>query len=232
MSNLAIIPARGGSKRIPRKNIKDFLGKPIISYSIKTALESGLFEEVMVSTDDKEISQVAKSFGANIPFLRSEKNANDHTKLIDVIKEVVTSFKERGQSFKYICCILPTAPFTTIEHLQEGYNLIRKQECDSVLTVCKYPSSIYRSLKIEKTFIQPIFEEYLGERSQDLPEAYFDAGQFYWATENKLLSSRKITSGNAMPIVLPLEAVEDIDTPEDWSRAEKKFTLNNMVHED
>lgn len=224
MSNLCIIPARGGSKRIPRKNIKSFLGKPIIAYSIEAALSSGFFDEVMVSTDDAEIAEIAIKYGAKVPFLRSEENANDFATTYDVIKEVLLSYKENNIVFAQACCIYPCAPFVSVQKLQEAHRKL--QEFDTVFPVVKYGFPIQRALTKDDNnglaFFQPEFEL---TRSQDLISSYHDAGQFYWfniaaLTKNKTLMSEK-TGG---VVVSEIEA-QDIDTETDWKLAELKYKL-------
>ena len=178
--NLAIIPARGGSKRIPRKNIKDFLGKPIISYSINAAIESNLFDEIMVSTDDVEIAEVAKEFGAQIPFYRSERNSNDFATTFDVIEEVVSNYLANGREFNTICCIYPCAPLIDSAKIVEAYGYMTDNNLDSVIPVVEYTTPIQRSFKIQNDKLDFFFNEFINSRSQDLEKAYFDAGQFYW----------------------------------------------------
>jgi len=224
MNNLAIIPARGGSKRIPRKNIKDFLGKPIIAYSIEAALKSGLFEEVMVSTDDIKIADIAIQYGAKVPFMRSVKNADDHAVLEDVIKEVVDYYKERSQQFDYVCTILPTAPLIQMQHIKSSFELIVKENADGVTPLVRFSSPIQRALKIVNGKIEMIQPQYIRTRSQDLEVAYYDAGQFYW---------RKIISIAHKDIIkLGYEITEtvaqDIDNEQDWELAELKFKLLNL----
>jgi pseudaminic acid cytidylyltransferase len=218
MSNLCIIPARGGSKRIPRKNIKDFLGKPIMAYSIETALKSGLFEEVMVSTDDEEIAQVAKKYGANVPFMRSKENADDFTTLADVVDEVLTHYKGK---FKYACCILPTSPLIQSKYLINAINLLKDKNFDSVRPIAKFSYPIQRAMKVSKDGeVDWFYPEFLQSRSQDLEEAYHDAGQFYWMKSEKGLRSDKRGA-----LVIPSEYVQDIDTEDDWKSAEMKYNF-------
>lgn len=222
MKNLAIIPARGGSKRIPRKNIKDFLGKPIIAYSIETALESGLFDEVMVSTDDEEISEIAKKYGADVPFMRSAENADDYATLADVIDEVKQEYLSIGKRFKYIGCILATSPLITIDNLKRGLNLLIENRGDSVRPVVKFSYPIQRAFRMKRGKVERFNPEYKNTRSQDLEDAYHDAGQFYWMTFEKGLRGNdkygfEITEINN----------QDIDTKIDWKLAELKYKLLN-----
>jgi pseudaminic acid cytidylyltransferase len=220
LSNVAVIPARGGSKRIPRKNIRDFLDKPIIAYSIETALESGLFDEVMVSTDDEEIARVAEMFGAALPFFRSEEAADDYATLADVIEDVKSQYHTRERSFDYICCILATAPLLKMEHLMEGYKLITEGDVDSVRPVVQFPYPIQRAFKLENGRVEMFNKEFARTRSQDLEPAYYDAGQFYWM---------KYDMGLKGPVKGGFEIsgqfVQDIDDEEDWKIAELKYRL-------
>ncbi|WP_242120099.1 pseudaminic acid cytidylyltransferase [Aestuariivivens sediminicola] len=228
MANLAIIPARGGSKRIPKKNIKEFLGKPIIAYSIETALESQLFDEVMVSTDDKEIADIAIKFGARIPFLRSKKNADDYATTYDVIEEVLLAYKTKGKFYESGCCIYPCAPLVSVENLNNSF--IKLDVFDTVFPVVKYGYPIQRALKKGSndslSFIKPV---YTSSRSQDLETSYHDAGQFYWFKISEVLSSKSLMTKNTGCIVLPETQVQDIDTETDWKLAELKYRLLKNV---
>ncbi|SFQ26443.1 pseudaminic acid cytidylyltransferase [Parafilimonas terrae] len=228
MSNIAIIPARGGSKRIPKKNIKGFLGKPVIAYSIEAALLSGLFEEVMVSTDDEEIAAVAKQYGATVPFMRSQKNADDFATLNDVIEEVLGSYNNEGKKFNNGCCILSTAPFVTTEKLKEAYNLLLQKKFDSVRPIVKFSYPIQRAFKLSpNNSLQMFYPEHLKTRSQDLEPAYHDAGQFYWFRTDKIL-----TGTNKGGLIISETEAQDIDTIEDWELAELKLSmLRNLFRE-
>jgi N-acylneuraminate cytidylyltransferase len=227
MKNLAIITARGGSKRIPRKNIKDFLGKPIIAYSIETALKSGLFDEVMVSTDDNEIAEVAKKYGAKVPFFRSAETSNDFAGTSDVIIEVLQEYTKFGQKFENACCIYPTAPFISIDTLKNAFNILIDNKFDSVFPVCAFSYPVQRALKMENSKFSMIAPENLNKRSQDLMKTYHDAGQFYWLNVEKFLQKRIIMSDNAGAIVLDELQVQDIDNETDWKLAELKYKLLN-----
>jgi N-acylneuraminate cytidylyltransferase len=218
--NLCIIPARGGSKRIPRKNIKDFLGKPIIAYSIEAAINSNLFDEVMVSTDDLEIAEVAIKYGAKVPFLRSKENANDFATLADVIDEVKEEYSKLGEKFNNICCILPTAPLIRVNNLIDCYNMLLNEGVDSVRPIVQFPYPIQRAVKLCKGKISMLYPEHQNTRSQDLEPAYYDAGQFYWMKYNTGL--RGI---NKFGFVIPERFAQDIDTVEDWEMAEFKYKL-------
>ncbi|MFP8487465.1 pseudaminic acid cytidylyltransferase [Gracilimonas sp. Q87] len=226
MSNVAIIPARGGSKRIPRKNIRDFLGKPIIAYSIETALESGLFDEVMVSTDNNEIADIARKYGAKIPFMRSNENADDHATTIDVLVEVLHTYQQQETDFKNGCCIYPTAPLLKPFFIKSGYEKLINESFSTVFPVVEFSYPIQRSLKLRgKDKVEMNWPEYLDSRSQDLTKAYHDAGQFYWFNVEEILKEKKLFGNNSGAIVLPNISVQDIDTEEDWKMAEMKAKL-------
>lgn len=222
---LAIITARGGSKRIPRKNIKNFIGVPIIKYSIDAALNAGCFDEVMVSTDDLEISDLAKVLGANVPFLRSELTSNDFATTADVIKEVVEAYKSLGREFKYVCCIYPTAPFVTAEKLAKAFLMLNNSNAKSLVPVVKYGFPILRSFKIEDGRIRMNWPEHMMSRSQDLPPAFHDCGQFYFLRTQDFLNDLKLFTDNTIPYEMPESEVQDIDNPEDWKIAEIKYTF-------
>ncbi len=228
MNNLCIIPARGGSKRIPRKNIKDFLGKPIIAYSIEAALNSGLFDEVMVSTDDNEIAEIAIKYGAKVPFMRSNETANDVSTTYAVIEEVLQKYKSEGLEFIHACCIYPCAPFVSFVKLKEAFQKLN--HFDTVFPIVQYGFPIQRALQKDETdkisFIQPEFEL---SRSQDLNASYHDAGQFYWFNIDKLFQNKSLMSKNTACVVLSEMEVQDIDNEIDWQLAELKYKLNNGV---
>lgn len=226
MKNLCIIPARGGSKRIPRKNIKDFLGKPIISYSIKAALDSGLFDEVMVSTDDEEIGNIAKEYGANLPFLRNESIANDFATTYDVLEEVIRKYEEEeGIIFDHVCCIYPCAPFTTKEILHLAYHQLIEEKLDTVFPIVSYANPIQRALKIVNNRVQSFNSQYETMRSQDLEKAYYDPGQFYWMNIMRLFENKKIYSLLSGAVIVDEMEVQDIDNESDWKLAEYKYQL-------
>ena len=226
MRNLAIITARGGSKRIPRKNIREFLGKPIIAYSIEVALQCGLFDEVMVSTDDQGIAEVAERYGAKVPFSRSAENANDHATLADVILEVINKYEVNEKKIDAICCILPTAPFITSIRISEAYDKMNNDKLDSVCPVVEFSYPILRALEIsEDKKLKMIWPEHLKGRSQDLKPAYHDSGSFYWVKTHALLKEKSLFCKNGSAIVLPETEVQDIDTETDWKLAELKFKL-------
>lgn len=223
--SIAIIPARGGSKRIPKKNIKDFLGKPIIAYSIEAAFRSSLFDEVMVSTDDMQIAEISKSLGANVPFMRSKENSNDYAGTSDVILEVLDKYSENGKIFDYCCCIYPTAPFITPEKLKESFELFKVKNYDSLFPVVKYSYPIQRSYKFVNDKITMVWPENYSKRSQDLEQIYHDAGQFYWFKVEEFIKTKIIYTDNSGAIVLSELEAQDIDNEEDWRLAEMKFKL-------
>lgn len=226
-SNLAIIPARGGSKRIPRKNIKDFLGKPIISYSIKCALDSKLFDQVIVSTDDYEIADVALKFGANIPFMRSKENSNDFSTTLDVIQEVRLEYLNRGLEFENICCIYPTAPLIKLVDLVNGYKLLLENCNDIVFPITLFSYPILRSLIIDQNGnIKMKWPEHEKARSQDLDCFYHDCGQWYWYSNSALIENR---FKKVQPIILENSLVQDIDNEDDWKLAELKYKIHNSL---
>lgn len=229
MSRIAIIPARGGSKRIPRKNIKEFCGKPILAYSVEAALQTKLFDEVMVSTDDAEIAGVAQKYGASVPFLRSAETANDYAILKDVLKEVLAEYQKLGKNFEEVCCILPTAPLIEPDDILQSYKILKKEKCVSVVPVVKYSYTIFRSLKIENGKLVMNWPENYPKRSQDLPDAYHDAGLFYWYSRKYFEEKIAGFGSNACPYILYEEKVQDIDTPDDWRMAEMKFKLMKHI---
>jgi pseudaminic acid cytidylyltransferase len=226
MKKIAIITARGGSKRIPRKNIKDFLGKPIIAYSIEAAIQSQLFDEVMVSTDDEEIAEIAALYGAKVPFIRSSKNADDFATTVDVLLEVIAQYEENGLEFSYGCCLYPTAPFITSELLSESYVLINNKGFDTVFPVVRFGNPIQRALIKDRdgkiSMIQP---EYKLSRSQDLEKAYYDSGQFYWFNSKTLKEKKSLWTENSGVVEIDEHKVQDIDNPTDWKLAELKYKL-------
>ena len=226
MKNIAIITARGGSKRIPRKNIKSFLGKPIIAYAIESALQSDLFDKVMVSTDDDEIASVAKGYGASVPFIRSQKNSDDYATTVDVLLEVLMAFEQSGEHFDYGCCLYPTAPFVTPQLLREAYDKLIKDQLDTVFPVLPFSSPIQRALKIGSNGKIGMFQpEHLQTRSQDLEPAFHDCGQFYWFDIKALKKNAKLWTANSGVMILSEMEAQDIDNLEDWKVAEFKYKL-------
>ena len=225
MKNLCIIPARGGSKRIPRKNIKPFLGKPIIAYSIEAALKSGIFDEVMVSTDDVEFAEVAKKYGASVPFLRSEATSNDYATTVDVLLEVVDRYKQQGKEFDVVCCLYSTAPFVTAERLKEACGKL-SDKVDGCFTVVEYSYPIQRSLRMnEQGLIEIRYPEYLKSRTQDLEKTYHDAGQFYFMKTAAMELEKTVWCKRTKPLILSELEVQDLDTETDWKLAEMKYQL-------
>lgn len=225
MKRLCIIPARGGSKRIPRKNIKHFLGKPIIAYSIKVALQSKLFDEVMVSTDDKEIAEICIELGGEVPFFRTKNTADDYAVLADVISEVIESYSKVEKEFDEICCILPTAPFVTSDAIVAAYKKLLESSFDSVFPVLQFSFPIQRALKMEKGKVSLMQQEHLNTRSQDLEPMFHDAGQFYWINTQKFKSNQKLYTKNSGAIIISALEAQDIDTETDWKLAEIKYNL-------
>ncbi len=225
MKNLAIIPARGGSKRIPRKNIKEFCGKPIIAYSIEAALSSSLFEEIMVSTDDAEIADVARQYGAKVPFMRSAENSNDFSGLTDVCIEVVKCYGSLGMNFDAVCCILPTAPFIRSEKIITAKKMLESGRYSCVFPVVEYDHPTQRSLRIEDGFVKMRWPENVNKRSQDLEKTYHDAGQFYFIKTEALLSEKNFFTERCGALILNKLEAQDIDDEVDWKLAELKYKV-------
>ena len=224
LNSICIIPARGGSKRIPRKNIKPFLGKPIISYSIKAASESGIFDEVMVSTDDEEIASVARAHGASVPFMRSAASANDYATTADVISEVLDRYGDQGCNYGVVCCLYATAPFVTAQKLQEANSLLDPDSCDEVLAVTEFSFPPMRAFVEEDGILHYRFPQYAKTRSQDLEPMYQDAGQFYFYGAGAHLNGR-IDPAQRIGYRIPQTEVQDIDNQIDWDLAEMKYRM-------
>jgi N-acylneuraminate cytidylyltransferase len=223
---IAIIPARGGSKRIPKKNIKDFFGLPLIAYSIKAALESNLFDKVIVTTDDEKIAKIAKQYGAEVPFLRPKELSDDFTGTTDVINHAVDYLESQGEKYEYICTIYATAPLLQEKYLIEGYEKLKSSDAVNAFSSTSMPFPIQRTFKLNKDGRCEMFTpEHYMTRSQDLEEAYQDAGQFYWTnrTRQKETENQVVFSDISIPIILPRYLVQDIDTLEDWKRAELMY---------
>lgn len=220
---IAIIPARGGSKRIPKKNIKDFFGKPLIAYSIQTALASKLFDKIIVTTDDEEIAKIAKEYGAEVPFLRPKELSDDFTGTGYVVQHTINYLKEQGEEFDYVCTIYATAPLLQAEYLIEGFQKLQKSDAINAFSATSMPFPIQRTFKVNGDGRCEMFTpEHYMTRSQDLEEAYQDAGQFYWS--KLAVKSNEIMFGkDSIPIVIPRYLVQDIDTLEDWKRAEYMY---------
>lgn len=218
--SVAIIPARGGSKRIPRKNIKDFDGKPLIAYSIEAALESKLFDRIIVSTDDEEIVSIAKQYGAEVPFLRPKELSDDFTGTGDVVMHTLEYLKEQGEIYDYICTIYATAPLLQPKYLIEGYHALKNSTAINAFSATSMPFPIQRTFKVtQEGRCKMFWPENYNARSQDFEEAYQDAGQFYWSKTGKI-SDGIMFGKDSIPIILPRYLVQDIDTPEDWERVE------------
>lgn len=223
--NVAIITARGGSKRIPRKNIKNFLGKPVIYYSIKAALDSGIFETVMVSTDDEEIAEISLKYGAEVPFMRSAATSNDQATTEDVLMEVILEYQQRDRLFDCICCIYPTAPFVTGEKIKRAMDVLSASAADSIIPMVKFSYPPQRSFVIRNGKVVMKYPEYLQTRSQDLEEWYHDCGQFYCVKTPAFLKYGEILTDNALPFFISELEAQDIDTEEDWRIAEMKYIM-------
>lgn len=219
--NIAVIPARGGSKRIPRKNIKEFCGKPMIAWSIEAAKMSGLFDHIIVSTDDTEIAEVARRWGAEIPFMRPSELSNDHSGTTEVITHATQWALDQGCHVDAVCCIYATAPFIRVTDLKQGWEALNSGDWAYAFTVTDFAAPIFRSFKqTADGGIEMFFPEYFSTRSQDLPKALHDAGQFYWGRPDAWLEGVRIFDRYSFPVVIPRWRVQDIDTPEDWFRAE------------
>jgi len=223
-STIAVIPARGGSKRIPRKNIKDFCGKPMIAWPIEAAMASGLFDQVIVSTDDAEIAAVAKRCGAEVPFLRPAELADDHAGTTEVIAHATRWALDQGRELRAVCCIYATAPFIRVEDLKRGLEALESGAWAYAFAATEYAAPIFRSFKqLPGGGLEMFFPENYLTRSQDLPVALHDAGQFYWGRPSAWLEGKRAFDRWSMPVVIPRWRVQDIDTEEDWTRAEMMF---------
>lgn len=232
--NICVIPARGNSKRIPKKNIREFFGKPLIAYSIEAALEAGIFNRVVVSTDDMETAEIAKSCGAEIPFIRPNQISNDHTDLAEVVDHAYKYFVSEGEVYEYICTIYATAPLIQVEYLLKGYEVLKNSNAINSFSCASMPFPIQRSFKINQNGRCEMFTpEHYSTRSQDLEKSYQDAGQFYWTNKKRLNQNNNkiLFSEISIPIIIPRNFVQDIDTPEDWQQAELMFEAyrNNQL---
>lgn len=225
MKSLAVITARGGSKRIPRKNIREFCGKPILAYSVEAALKSGMFTEVMISTEDEEIAEIGKRYGGAVPFYRSRETSNDYAVTSQVLEEVLAEYGNRGQYFEGICCIYPTAPFITPDRIRQAMELLENTGADSVLPVVRFGFPPQRGVVKQEGYIKFKWPEYRNARSQDLEPFYHDAGQFYCLKTESFLEQKGLVMEKTVPLILSEEEVQDIDTEEDWKLAEMKFRL-------
>lgn len=225
MNSIAIITARGGSKRIPNKNKKDFLGKPIMCYSIEAALSSGLFEEVMVSTDDEEIAQIARKAGASVPFMRSAAASDDFATTDDVLLEVLSEYEKRGRIFEYMACIYPTAPFVTAEKLQDAFRILKEQDALGVMPVVRFSFPPQRGMAVRDGRLVYCYPENAMKRSQDLETVYHDCGQFYFYRTKEYRACKGDLKDGYVPIIIPETQVQDIDNLTDWKLAEMKYKM-------
>lgn len=229
---LAVIPARGGSKRIPRKNIKPFGGLPMIAWSIKAAIKSRCFDRIIVSTDDREIAEVAQVYGAEVPFMRPAELSDDHTGTIPVIAHAIEWQNQHDEAPEQVCCIYATAPFLQADDLQRGLQVLQHTGADYAFSVTSYAFPIQRAIRITQAQRVAMFQpEYFNTRSQDLEEAWHDAGQFYWGKAHAWLMGNPIFSQDSAPVSLPRHRVQDIDTPEDWERAEWMLKVKQQARE-
>ena len=226
---VAIIPARSGSKRIPQKNIKPFAGKPIIAYSIVAAKASGIFDKIIVSTDSEQIAQIARGYGAEVPFLRPTELSDDMTGIDAVVIHALKHLRSQSCSLDYVCCIAATAPFVRAQDIRRGFETLKTKDASSLVSVTTFPYPILRALKLnEKGFLEFCWPEHRKTRSQDLPETYHDAAQFYWANAKAYLHQQSFLSTDTIPFVLPRYLVQDIDTLEDWETAEKMHKVQEF----
>ncbi len=229
MGTIAIITARGGSKRIPRKNIKEFMGKPMLAYAIESALSSGIFDEVMVSTDDEEIAAIARRYGANVPFLRSEKTANDFATTYDVLEEVVLEYRKQGVEYDNLCCIYPCVPFLTGEILRNASHAKNEKGAAALMPVVRYSFPIQRAVRVNEEgwleYREPINA---SKRSQDLEPSYHDVGMFYMVDTQVLLETKTLVPARTLLFEMDECCVQDIDTDEDWKLAELKYKVQHV----
>ena len=227
--NIAIIPARSGSKRIKNKNLKEFYGKPIIAWSIEEAINSKCFDEIIVSTDSPWIAEVAKEYGAKVPFLRAPDLSDDHTGLLDVIKDAIDQLTKLGYNFENVCCMLATAPFIKSNYINEGLKRITKNNQIFVLSATTFKYPVQRSFTIDgKKGMQMLFEENYHTRTQDLSEVWHDAAQFYWGSKETWKNANKIFLNSSEIVKIPNIVVQDIDTDEDWKNAELVYKILNL----
>ena len=220
---VAIIPARGGSKRIPNKNIKEFAGRPLIVYAIDAAMDAEIFDKIIVSTDSSEIAEAALKIGAEVPFIRPAELADDYTPTFPVLKHAVNWLLKHDFSIDYFCCIYPN-PFITAENIVKAFHLIKEKQISSVIPITTFSFPIFRGFKItKKGTLEYIFPEHFSARSQDLPETYHDIGQFYWCNCKKIMAAERIPQADSVPFIIPRHLSQDLDTPEDWETAEKLY---------
>ena len=227
MSRIAIITARGGSKRSPRKNIRPFHGKPVIAYPIQLAKDSGLFDEVMVSTDDVEIAEIAKKYGASVPFMRSPETSNDFAGTLDVLKEVILNYQQLGTLFDEMCCIYPVSPLIQRESIVQAFDILKNPDVEFIIPVCRYSTPVQRSLKIDNGKLLMADPANLNVRSQDLEARFFDVGQFYIAKVDALLKTKTLFSDKTAAFEIDELRVQDVDNEADWKMLEFKYSFLN-----
>ena len=227
MGNIAIITARGGSKRIPKKNIKDFMGKPMLAYAIESAIKSEIFDEIMVSTDSDEIKEIALKYGAKVPFMRSEQTSNDYATTFDVLEEVISEYQKQGKEFETLCCIYPCVPFLKAETLKNAYEEL--DGFNAVQPVCKYPAPVEWAMKIDNGTLIFNDPDAKNIRSQDLEPKYFDVGMFYFCKVKNLLAEKTLVPQGTKAYIIDELECQDIDTPDDWKMAEMKYKVLNNV---
>lgn len=232
MNAIAVVTARGGSKRIPHKNIRPFCGRPMLCYPLTAALQSGLFAAVMVSTDSPEIAAIAQKAGAEVPFLRSEATSGDFASTADVLCEVLEQYAQQGKNFDTVCCLYPTAPFVTAQRLAEAVHLYESAGADSLLPVVRYSFPPQRAMVVRGGALQFQYPEHQFTRSQDLEPIYHDCGQFYLCDTAMLLRTHSLVGARCVPLELPEREVQDIDTPSDWELAEMKYKLLHREESD
>lgn len=225
MSCIAIITARGGSKRIPKKNIKEFFGKPMLAYAIEAAKNSNIFDEIMVSTDSEEIAELAKKFGASVPFMRSDRTSNDFATTYDVLEEVVNEYKKMGKSYDNLCCIYPCVPFLSSDTLKKSWDLFFSTKADAVQPVCRYSVPVEWAMRVENGFLVPNDREALKIRSQDLVPKYFDVGMFYFCNVDVMIREHSVVPSKTAAYIIDEMECQDIDTTEDWLNAEIKYRI-------
>lgn len=224
-TKIAIITARGGSKRIPKKNIKEFCGMPILAYSVRAALDAGIFDEVMVSTDSEEIAEIAGHYGANVPFMRSEKTSDDYATTADVLLEVLEQYEKRGSVFEYMACIYPTAPFVNGEKLKQAYDIIKREKAVMAMPVAAFSYPPQRGYVKNGDYLEMKWKENFNTRSQDLETMYHDAGQFYMYHVEEYRELKGQITENIVPVIVDEMEVQDIDNETDWRLAELKYKL-------
>lgn len=230
MSTIAIITARGGSKRIPRKNIKEFMGKPMLAYAIEACISSNIFDEIIVSTDDKEIAEIAQKYGASVPFMRSEKTSNDMASTYDVLKEVILEYKKLDKNYDNLCCVYPCVPFLKNETLKNAHKTFTENDCDTLLPVVKFSFPIQRAFKVSKNgYLKYREPKNASKRSQDLEPMFHDVGMFYFLKTETMLKNKVLIGNKTMFIEMDESQVQDIDNDSDWKMAELKYKVMESV---